>query len=498
MTKNAGACPWLEGKPDAIPGNVPASHYHEQFCYDHSQGRRTYDSPFTADRPLPRYVDHGFLKGNMIGSFDVIAAAHAVTLPPIPRDRVSARSGTHGHTDVRENHIPWAGDQVTLAQIIRIGRLEADGYTAVDKDGDGKLDEQNEDVNGNGMLDYADDTDDDGVPDAGGEDLDGDGRMDVKETDTSSRDRFPDVVGANVYEYEVEGETGEIDSQTQEPVIGDMTYVRTNHDGAAGDADPVAVQVTFRASPGEQVTGAVAIATNQNKRTWKAWVALTDDKIFEYRGRDKAHTDGSALTDDEKAEEVYELTLNDNGTIATEKQADRVVSFSLTADGNWFAGKVVYVYGIEASTALDDLKLTVWGEERMDWKAKALSAEAHHNQNHELVDEEPLPVKRWYITDEEPLNVLKMEYVTPNASQQLVPVDVTPTSDPNPVVTLNDLSETSFSLSGETATVTVSGNVRDPLADSVAGGTCEITELRIYANGELIQTLSTAYSAHWL
>jgi|GEM_PF-1180874 len=293
-------------------------------------------------------------------------------------------------------------------------------------------------------------------------------------------------------EYEVEGETGEIDSQTQEPVIGDMTYVRTNHDGAAGDADPVAVQVTFRASPGEQVTGAVAIATNQNKRTWKAWVALTDDKIFEYRGRDKAHTDGSALTDDEKAEEVYELTLNDNGTIATEKQADRVVSFSLTADGNWFAGKVVYVYGIEASTALDDLKLTVWGEERMDWKAKALSAEAHHNQNHELVDEEPLPVKRWYITDEEPLNVLKMEYVTPNASQQLVPVDVTPTSDPNPVVTLNDLSETSFSLSGETATVTVSGNVRDPLADSVAGGTCEITELRIYANGELIQTLSTA------
>jgi peptidoglycan/xylan/chitin deacetylase (PgdA/CDA1 family) len=88
------------------------------------------------------------------------------------------------------------------------------------------------------------------------------------------------------------------------------------------------------------------------------------------------------------------------------------------------------------------------------------------------------------------INVVKMEFVTPNEEGELVPMAVTPTSDPRPVVELADLAVGDFSLAGETATVTISGKVWDALADSVAGGVCEIDEVKVYANAELVATLT--------
>jgi hypothetical protein len=143
-------------------------------------------------------------------------------------------------------------------------------------------------------------------------------------------------------------------------------------------------------------------------------VSNSPTTIFEYRGRDMTHADGSPLTDDEKAEEVYEITLNADGTIATEEPAERVVTVGLTADDTWFGDAIVYVYGIDASTALDDLKLVVWGEERSAWKALPVPAQGHHNQN----QENESGLGRWWITDEEPLNVLRMVWV--NHEDQVV------------------------------------------------------------------------------
>jgi len=495
VTKNEGVCSWVAGKPDAIPGNVPANHNNEKFCFDHNGNRRSYDTTFSVSSDLPQYTDHGFFKGNMIGSFDVIAACHAITMSPVPKKLVNARSGTHGHTDTDQPYAPWAGDELTFSKIITVGRLEADGYTADDKDGDGELDEQNEDVNGNGVLDYADDTDGDGVPDAGGEDLDGDGNLDVKETDTSSRDRFADVVGANVYDYEFEvtpddPETPEVNEQVLH------TYVRTNHDGAAGIANPVPVHITFRAPPGETVKAAVTISTDTSKKTHKAWIALSDGKIFEYRGLDR-----NDLSEDQKAEEVYDLELDSDGNIVDEEPAERVVTLVLTAGQDWFAEGVVYVYGIEASMQLDDIKLAVWGEERMDWKAKGIGSQAHHNQDKELVDEEPLPIKRWYITDEEPVNVVKIEYAVPSDGEGLEVTDIIPGSFPSPVVTLQAISPASIEVTEDCGvTLDISGTVEDDLLNITACDPIPAT-VTVFVNGTEVDSIdvtwNTAADSFW-
>jgi hypothetical protein len=103
------------------------------------------------------------------------------------------------------------------------------------------------------------------------------------------------------------------------------------------------------------------------------------------------------------------------------------VPVTLTTDDEWFASTVVYLYGIEATASLDDLKLVVWGEEVMDWKARPVTAEIHHNQHEKLVnlaeDGEDCPVRRWYVTDEEPVNVVGVNLTVDSNDDRSVGMD---------------------------------------------------------------------------
>jgi hypothetical protein len=60
---------------------------------------------------------------------------------------------------------------------------------------------------------------------------------------------------------------------------------------------------------------------------------------------------------------------------------------------------------------LDELKLVVWGEERVENKAETIADQNHHNIKTKLQSEEPPPVRRWYITDEEPVNTVRMQWI---------------------------------------------------------------------------------------
>ncbi|MFH0939091.1 MAG: hypothetical protein V1899_07405, partial [Planctomycetota bacterium] len=216
--------------------------------------------------------------------------------------------------------------------------------------------------------------------------------------DTSSRDRFPDITGANVYNVQAQVPDPANPGQTKT-----ATCVRTQHDGASGKANPVPVHITLRGPPGLSTQVAVSIATSAGGKTHKAIVSLSPDDIYEYRGQ-------PGQTDAEKANAVYQVSgFNEDGT-AQATPAARVVTFGLSADAkSWFASSVVYVYGIETTKQLDELKLVVWGEEKMEWKANPISAQDHHHKDPKLQDAEYPPIKRWCITDEQPVNVVKCD-----------------------------------------------------------------------------------------
>jgi hypothetical protein len=311
------------------------------------------------------YIDFGFHKGNMIGNMDAWAGCSPV-FSSIPHHFVEANTrpqtsgNPHTHQRRDDEHLAkWKAQQVKLPGIVRCGRLEADGFTGTE-----------------GTI------------------------------DDSSRDRFPDIAGANV--YEVQAQVDDPDNPGQQKTV---TYIRTQHDQSTGTANPVPVHITFRAAPAEKVRVGVSIATKTNAKTHKAWVDLHNDAIFEYRGQ-------SSDSDAAKAAAVYKVTgFNEDGSSQAEL-ADRVVEFELEANYDWFASKVVYVYGLEATQQLDDLKLVVWGEEKMYWKADPISMQTHHYKAPKLQDAEYFPIKRWYITDEEPVNVARIRFIKFETSEE--------------------------------------------------------------------------------
>ena len=208
VTKTQGSLTWTGGKPDSIPVDVQPNFWDEEMCAEHSptQGK-TWDYPFWPVT-LPTYTDHGFFKGNMFGNMSVEAACNVRYPVMVPYrkavDRDSSDDREHVHADPDPKAPAWEPVDsdlvVTLADIVKVGRLEADGCVTQGATGD-------------------------------------------PFEDKSSRDRFPDIAGANVYDYEVNVGTEEA------PVM--RTYVRTYHEGQAGMAEPVPVHITFRAAPGE-------------------------------------------------------------------------------------------------------------------------------------------------------------------------------------------------------------------------------------------------------
>jgi hypothetical protein len=215
------------------------------------------------------------------------------------------------------------------------------------------------------------------------------------EAEGAEAERFPDIVGVNVltYQYAVDAANP----------AATATAVRTQHDGMTGTCSPVPVKIKFRAAPGETVRVAVSLATVGGQPTQKAWVRLSSTDILESRGG-----------------VIYQVAgFNADGTPILEA-ADRVATFSLSIPpaapnappSAWEPGtRIVYVYGLETTQSLDELKLVVWGEERVENKAETIADQNHHNIKHKLQSEEPPPVRRWYVTDEEPVNLVRMQWI---------------------------------------------------------------------------------------
>jgi hypothetical protein len=392
-----GKLEWLDGKPRSYPAynlcptfSVPAGWAAQE------NGWTTYDSSFTKNASNPDYIDFSFKKGNMFGNMDAVIRVSVsdkeeYTSVLIPEERPSgdyshklrydASRRIWDHTD--------AAYEARFPDLIRVGRLEADGWTGY-RSTDGT----------------------------------------VLFGDWSSRDKFPDLTGANVYRYQVE-----VAAPTPENPNGTRTetYVRTIHNGATGEAAPTPVHITFRAAPGEKVTAAVTLATKHETdstkdglKTHKAWVSLSPTDIFEYRGQ-------PGDTDAQKVAKVFKVVSFQlktdaagnpiSGSLDYTKPvfarspngnpipAERVVTFTMTADYKGYAQTLVYVYGIEQTRdRLDELKLVVYGEERMGWKAKNLGTATHQNQNLALAEDSYRGGKticRWWITDDEPVNVFE-------------------------------------------------------------------------------------------
>lgn len=335
--------------------NVPPNFHYSPFDgYRKDNDYPTHDESWdhvVKTQDLPRYKDYGTIGGNMFGAMDVYIARD-VSEGSMQYKAVKPNIRPKEHDDISD--VYWSAgesDEVPFHNLITKYRLEADGWTG--------------------------------------------------ENDTSSRDAYPDIVPAPVHKVEQEG----------------ITIVRTRHNGSTGVANPVPVHITLRTTPGTSVRVGVTMATmdrgnpaNDSLKTHKAWVHASDSAILEYRGQ-------QGQSDLAKADEVYEvISFGQDGSAAT-KKAERVVYLTLTADENWFAGQTVYVYGIEPTIdRRDELKLVVWGEEVSGWKANTLSQQDHHHEDLELVSSEdefgnPLPVRRWYVTDEEPVNVVNMHWV---------------------------------------------------------------------------------------
>lgn len=444
---------WTGGYPSAYPAlNLPPNHWGHDY-QDKSKQYKSWDSIFFRYYPHPWYTDIGFWKGNMIGKMTVWGTCHPAPLT-IPRKKVipDVRPGLPGnpHTNTEAGTLSpfWLGEETEFRDILKFGRLEADGYLETD------------------------------IPASGS------GQSSTT-ADISSRNAFPDVVGANVFEVQKEIQVPDPNNPGQ-TMPKTETYLRTQHEGSTGTASPVPVQITFRAPPGQAVRVGVALARraekdnpstpaneidHDGKKTHRAWVHLSNTAILESRGQPEDN-------DDVKAGKVVEITAFDqDGNITQEKPAERVVKFSMTANNEWFASQIVYVYGIEPSENLDDLKLVVWGEEIMDWKAYPKEVQTHHYENNEK--DPDCPIKRWYITDEEPVSIVKLEIVVPasttedgkpqpSAARALS--QIAPVSEPHPTVTLNEVREYDITITGETALVKIEGFVHDSIADNTPRG----------------------------
>jgi peptidoglycan/xylan/chitin deacetylase (PgdA/CDA1 family) len=103
---------------------------------------------------------------------------------------------------------------------------------------------------------------------------------------------------------------------------------------------------------------------------------------------------------------------------------------------------------------------------------------------------------RWYgdndgLIVERAVNVLNFETVVRSPTGETVPAELIPESDPAPTVTLDPLATGDFTITSEGyVSGTLSGVVHDAAADVIADGTGDIAALKVYCDGNLIESVS--------
>jgi hypothetical protein len=308
------------------------------------------------------FVDFGFLKGNFIGTASVTWNGFS-TLPWRDRGlRVEPESNPKRPGILRKDAYiyPLPLYKLDFKDCVAVGRLEIDGFVADAQTGASTL---------------------------------------------STRDKFP-LVRVNCEEelrekpapQEKEGSPGEEDTSGKKDLeVYEVTV------GEAAIAE-----LTFRAQPGEWVLAAVGVADKDGNTTDEAWVTFDADERFE-RKKDKP-------------KEVF-LVKKDG----TKVPAKRLIATKLVVPDNaqWCASKKVYIHCLKANAKPYDYKVVVWGQERY---SKTETGKVHHDQSlrrwwtNKLTGEEKAePIEkwledpwiprvfRWYVTDQERFNAVKLD-----------------------------------------------------------------------------------------
>ena len=90
------------------------------------------------------------------------------------------------------------------------------------------------------------------------------------------------------------------------------------------------------------------------------------------------------------------------------------------------------------------------------------------------------------------LSIIQVQYVTPDHNGNLIPTAFIQNSNPSPVVQLNSISlgDVSYNPASQTASLTISGQVTDDIAQITGDGSGDIQTATIYAEGEELAVVS--------
>ena len=103
---------------------------------------------------------------------------------------------------------------------------------------------------------------------------------------------------------------------------------------------------------------------------------------------------------------------------------------------------------------------------------------------------------KYELSDSVRINPIQMQFVTKGkGDNDIVPTSILPVSVPRPQLTLDNITKADFNISNGYAKVTLSGTIKDPVADNLPEGVGRIQSVNVYVDGEAVESAAVTSQA---